>query len=166
MISEKNRMKRLGNQLLFTGPTILAFAAVIIIPFLYGVYMTFFSWNGVSSDMPFAGISNYVEVLRDDKFWASLWLTIKYVAATVILINVVAFTLAYLVTSGIKGQNFFRTVFFTPNLIGGLVLGFIWQFVFNHLFVAIGQKYGLALFSTTWLGDEHKAFWALVLVTV
>lgn len=166
MIAEKNRMKRLGNQVLFTGPTVLVFTAVIIIPFLYGIYLTFFSWDGISSSMPFVGGSNYVEVIQDSKFWASVWLTIKYVLATVILINGVAFLLAYLVTNGIKGENFFRAAYFTPNLIGGLVLGFIWQFMFNNLFTAIGDKTGLDLFSKTWLGDENLAFWALVIVTV
>jgi raffinose/stachyose/melibiose transport system permease protein len=128
--------------------------------------MTFFAWDGISSTMPFVGGDNYVEVIQDSKFWASVWLTIKYVAATVILINVIAFLLAYLVTAGIKGQNFFRAAYFTPNLIGGLVLGFIWQFVFNNLFTTIGEKTDLALFSKTWLGDETLAFWALVIVTV
>lgn len=166
MISEKQRAKRLYHRLLFTGPTLLAFFAVIVIPFLYGIYLTFFQWDGISSAMPFVGMNNYADVLEDEKFWTSIWLTIKYVLASVILINVIAFALAMLVTSGIRGQNFYRTAFFTPNLIGGLVLGFIWQFVFNHFLVAIGQKYGLPLFEKTWLGDETKAFWALVIVTV
>jgi len=166
MISEKNRLKRIGNQLFFTGPTLTAFAAVILAPFIYGIYMTFFTWDGISSDMPFAGFANYLGVFQDDKFWTSVWLTLKYVGATVILINVIAFLLSYLVTSGMRGQNFFRAAFFTPNLIGGLVLGFIWQFVFNNLFTTIGAKYDIALFSKTWLGDESLAFWALVIVTV
>lgn len=166
MIADKNRAKRLYHRLFFTGPTMLAFFAVIIVPFLYGIYMTFFQWDGISSTMPFVGFSNYAGVWHDDKFWTSIWLTVKYVLATVLLINAIAFLLALLVTSGIRGQNFFRTAFFTPNLIGGLVLGFIWQFVFNHFLVLLGQKYGLPLFDKSWLGDEHKAFWALVIVTV
>lgn len=107
VIAEKNHMRRLGNQVFFTGPTVLVFTAVIVIPFLYGIYLTFFAWDGVSSTMPFVGGSNYVEVMQDSKFWSSVWLTVKYVLATVILINGVAFLLAYLVTNGIKGENFF-----------------------------------------------------------
>ncbi|MCM3633316.1 MULTISPECIES: carbohydrate ABC transporter permease [Paenibacillus] len=166
MISEKNTVKRIGNQLLFTGPTLLAFIAVIIVPFIYGIYMTFFKWDGISSSMPYVGFNNYEAVFNDTKFWTSVWLTIKYVAASVFLINTVAFLLAYLVTMGIRGQNFFRTAFFSPNLIGGLVLGFIWQFMFNNFFTSIGEKFGWELFSKTWLGNETMAFWALVLVTV
>jgi len=166
MIHTNRRLKRMGNKLLFTGPAIFSFLAVVILPFLYGIYMTFFKWDGISSVKPFVGIKNYLEVFRDYDFWTSIALTFKYVIATVILINIIAFILAYLVTSGIKGQNFFRTIFFTPNLIGGLVLGFIWQFIFNNLLVTIGQKYGILLFSKTWLGDENKAFWALVIAAV
>lgn len=157
---------RLANRLFFTGPALFAFFAVIIVPFVYGVYMTFFQWDGISSDMPFVGFGNYIEVFRDGKFWASVWFTAKYVAASVILINAVAFALSYFVTSGYKAQNFFRTAFFTPNLIGGLVLGFLWQFIFNQFFVSAGQQFGWELFSKSWLGDETKAFWALVLVSV
>lgn len=104
--------------------------------------------------------------MQDEKFWTSIWLTIKYVAASVLLINVLAFALAYLVTTGVRGQNFFRASFFSPNLIGGLVLGFIWQFIFNIFLPSIGETYNWELFTKTWLGDETKAFWALVIVTV
>lgn len=166
MLSEWSFMKRLGHRLFFTGPALFCFFAVIIIPFMYGIYMTFFQWDGIASEMPFVGLANYAEVLQDAKFWDSVWLTIKYVGATVLLINAVAFFLAYAVTSGYRGQNFFRTAFFTPNLIGGLVLGFLWQFIFNHFLVNFGQKYDLLLFAKTWLGDEQRAFWALVIVTV
>lgn len=166
MLTEKKLSKRLGNQLLFTGPTLIAFISVIIVPFIYGIYMTFYKWDGISSTMPFIGFDNYVAVFQDNKFWTSVWLTIKYVAASVILINVLAFFLAYLVTAGISGQNFFRTSFFSPNLIGGLVLGFIWQFMFNVFLPSIGESNNWSLFTKTWLGDETKAFWALVIVTV
>lgn len=166
MLTERKFSRRIGNRLLFTGPTLIAFIAVIIIPFIYGIYMTFYEWDGISSTMPFAGFDNYKAVMQDEKFWTSIWLTIKYVAASVLLINVLAFALAYLVTTGVRGQNFFRASFFSPNLIGGLVLGFIWQFIFNIFLPSIGETYNWELFTKTWLGDETKAFWALVIVTV
>lgn len=166
MTDNKKSFKGIGNQLFFTGPTLLTFLAVIIIPFIYGVYMTLFKWDGISSTTPFVGGGNYLAVFKDSKFWASIGITAKYVLVVVILINVVAFISAYLVTSGIRAQSFFRTTFFAPNLIGGLVLGFIWQFLFNNFFVTLGQKYDILLFSKTWLGDPKKAFWALVIVTV
>ncbi|SDC16646.1 raffinose/stachyose/melibiose transport system permease protein [Paenibacillus sp. UNCCL117] len=166
MISEKSLARKIGNQLFYTGPTVLIFFMVMIVPFLYGIYLTFFKWDGISSDMPFVGLDNYLGVFRDAKFWSSMTITIKYVIATVFLINAVGFLLAFLVVTGIKRQNFFRAAFFTPSLIGGLVLGFLWQFLFNNFFVNIGNQYGIAMLSKSWLGNPDKAFWALVVVTV
>ena len=85
---------------------------------------------------------------------------------TVLLVNGLAFALAYLLTSGIRGQNFFRVGFFTPNLLGGVVLGFIWQFVFSRALVNFGRTTGIELFEGSWLSEPNKAFWALVVVTV
>ena len=104
--------------------------------------------------------------MRDAQFWKSLLLTFKYVIAVVVLVNVIAFLLAYILTRGIKGQNFFRAGFFTPNLIGGIVLGYIWQFVFSRVFVSIGETTGWSLFEISWLSTPNKAFAALVLVSV
>lgn len=142
------------------------FFAVVIIPFLYGVYLTLTDWDGVSEVKNFVGLENFGAVLRDGQFWSSLLLTFKYVIAVVVLVNVIAFLLAYLLTRGIKGQNFFRAGFFTPNLIGGIVLGYIWQFVFSRVFVSIGETTGWELFGVSWLSDPDKAFAALVLVSV
>lgn len=105
-------------------------------------------------------------MIRDKEFWTSLLLTFKYVIVVVILVNVIAFVIAYLLTRGIKGQNFFRAGFFTPNLIGGIVLGYIWQFVFSRVFVSIGESTGWEMFEASWLSDPNLAFAALVLVSV
>jgi len=93
-------------------------------------------------------------------------LTLKYVFFTVIFTNLIAFLLAYLLTSGIKGQSIFRVIFFTPNLIGGIILGFIWQFIFHNALPYVGRHLGISLISESWLATPEKAFWALVLVTV
>lgn len=145
---------------------LLFFAAVVIIPFLYGLYLTFTDWNGVSQVKHFIGLRNYAGVIKDTQFWTALLLTFKYVIVVVILVNVLAFAIAYLLTRGIKGQNFFRAGFFTPNLIGGIVLGYIWQFVFSRVFVNIGEATGFGVFEISWLSDPDKAFAAMVLVTV
>ena len=108
----------------------------------------------------------YGAVFQDTEFWSSLGLTLKYVVITVLLVNIIAFLLAYALTNGIKGQNFFRAGFFTPNLIGGVVLGFIWQFIFSRVIVQIGENLGWKIFSQSWLSDPTKAFWTLVIVTV
>ncbi len=114
----KTKINSLGNALFFTGPAMFAFITVVIVPFIYGLYITLYKWDGISSDKKYVGVENYLKVFMDKDFWISVGLTLRYVAIIVVLINVLAFILAYLVTSGIKGQNFYRTMFFTPNLIG------------------------------------------------
>ena len=150
----------------FALPGMFCFFAVVILPFVYGVYLTLTDWNGVSSVKNFVGPTNFLSVLKDSQFWTSLLLTFKYVIFVVIIVNIMAFAIAYLLTRGIKGQNFFRAGFFTPNLIGGLVLGYIWQFVFSRVFVGIGDATGWSLFESSWLSDPSLAFAALVLVSV
>ena len=151
---------------LFGLPGLFCFFAVVIIPFIYGVYLTFTDWDGVSSEKHFIWFENFKGVIRDGEFWTSLLLTFKYVIVVVILVNVIAFVIAYLLTRGIKGQNFFRAGFFTPNLIGGIVLGYVWQFVFSRVFVNIGESTGWELFEASWLSVPNLAFAALVLVSV
>ena len=161
------RSKHKGKDFcMFALPGMFCFFAVVIIPFLYGVYLTFTDWDGVSSEKNFIWFENFKGVIRDGEFWTSLLLTFKYVILVVILVNVIAFVIAYLLTRGMKGQNFFRAGFFTPNLIGGIVLGYIWQFVFSRVFVSIGESTGWGLFEASWLSDPDLAFAALVLVTV
>ncbi|WP_313999596.1 sugar ABC transporter permease [uncultured Paenibacillus sp.] len=166
MIAEKSKIKRLGNQLFFTGPTIFLFTVAVLVPFVYGFYLTLMKMTSPVSPLEFSGLANYKVAFEDPQFWDSMWLTIKYVGATIVLVNVIGFALAYLVTSGIRSQNFFRTALFTPNLIGGLLLGYIWQFIFVQSLPTIGEKFGIELLRLGWLGDEKLAFWALVIVTI
>ncbi len=159
-------LERLKNLSIFALPGCLVFCAVVILPFVYGFYLTLSDWNGVSNTKNMVGFANYAAVLWDAQFWSSMALTLKYVIVSLILVNAAAFLLAYILTNGLKGQNFFRTGFFTPNLIGGVVLGFIWQFVFSRVMVNLGEHTGWGIFSTSWLSDPDKAFWSLVIVTV
>lgn len=162
----RKKSEKTKNLCIFALPGIFVFCAVVIIPFIYGFYLTLTDWNGVSQVKNMVGMSNYLEVFKDAEFWNSMLLTLKYVFFSVILVNTVAFILAYMLTNGIKGQNFFRTGFFTPNLIGGVVLGFIWQFIFSRVLVNFGTATGIGIFSTSWLSDPNKAFWSMVIVTV
>ena len=151
---------------MFALPGMFCFFAVVIVPFIYGVYLTLTDWDGVAKVKNFIGLKNFAGVMHDKQFWTSLLLTFKYVIVVVVLVNVIAFLIAFLLTRGMKGQNFFRAGFFTPNLIGGIVLGYIWQFVFSRVFVKIGETTGWQLFEVSWLSDPSKAFAALVLVSV
>ncbi|AZO93618.1 sugar ABC transporter permease [Halocella sp. SP3-1] len=165
-MNEKGFFNKLKIYLIFAGPTTFAFFAVIIIPFIFGIYLTFTDWNGLSSTYSFVKIANYISILYDSAFWTSFLLTLKYVFYTVVIVNVMAFTLGYFLTSGIKGENFLRAGFFIPNLIAGIVLGLIWRFIFSRVLVYLGQNVNLGIFSTSWLGNPDKAFWTLVIVSV
>ena len=150
---------KIQQYLMFAGPSTLLFLAVVIVPFLYGFYLTMTSWDGVSITKTFVGFQNFVDAFKDADYWAAMGRTVIYSVFAVILINIVAFALAYLVTQGIKGQNFFRAGFFVPNLIGGIVLGYVWKFVFNRAFVAIFNQPSL-------LGTTNGAMFCLILVSV
>ena len=158
--------EKIKNLLIFALPGCFAFCAVVIIPFIYGFYLTLTDWDGVSKVKNIIGGANYSAAILDAQFWSSMALTLRYVFFSVIFVNLLAFILAYALTNGLKGQNFFRTGFFTPNLIGGVVLGFIWQFVFSRVLVNVGEATGWGIFSSSWLSDPNKAFWSLVVVTV
>ena len=166
MTNEKSFFGKLKTYLIYAGPGTFAFFTVMIIPFIYGIYLTFTNWNGVADVHNFIGLQNYAEVFKDAAFWTSLWLTIKYAIATVVITNVVAFLLAYVLTTGLKGENFYRAGFFTPNLIGGIILGFIWQFIFSNILVYIGNNFNIPFFSTSWLADPTRALWTLIIVSV
>ena len=150
---------KIRQYLMFAGPGTVLFLAVVIVPFLYGLYLTLTSWDGVSATKPFVGFENFAAAFQDSAYWEAMGRTVIYSVFAVVLINIVAFALAYLVTQGIKGQNFFRAGFFVPNLIGGIVLGYVWKFVFNRAFVALFS--GTSLLSTT-----NGAMFCLILVSV
>ena len=156
---------KVKQYLIFGGAGTVLFLAVVIAPFLYGLYLTLTSWDGVSRSKPFVGLQNFAAAFQDSTYWQAMGRTIVYSVFAVVLINVVAFALAYLVTSGVKGQNFFRAGFFVPNLIGGIVLGYVWQFVFNRAFVAIGKAITGGT-TVSLLSTPHGAMFCLILVSV
>lgn len=151
---------------MFAGISTIVFGLVVIVPFVYGLYLTFTSWDGVSKTKPFVGLANYSTAFHDADYWAALGRTVIYSAVAVILVNIVAFVLAFLVTRGLKGQNFFRAGFFVPNLIGGIVLGYIWKFVFNRAFVALGTAIGSGVLSVSWLSTPTGAMICMIIVSV
>src|SRR5690242_9982446 len=144
MNNDKSIKNNILTYLIYAGPATFAFLTVMIIPFIYGIYLSLTNWDGVSSVHNFVVLDNYIKVFQDTKFWDSFGFTILYVIFTVILINIVSFLLAYVLTSGVKGQNIFRTGFFTPNLISGITLGFIWQFIFNNVLVYLGNTFNIS----------------------
>lgn len=122
----------------FALPTFLAFAVAFLIPFVLGIYLSFTEFTTVT-DATFVGFSNYIAAFTEDNnFLNALWFTVKFAVVAIITVNLFAFLLALVLTKGIKGTNFFRAVFFMPNLIGGIVLGYIWQVIINGLLLFVG----------------------------
>ncbi|MGG1365710.1 carbohydrate ABC transporter membrane protein 1, CUT1 family [Priestia megaterium] len=164
---KSKNLKNVGLFALFVGPALLAFCVIVLIPFFTGIYYSFTDWNGVNGTINWVGLDNFKYLFTEDKqFQQSFWITTKYTVVAIILTNVVGFVLAILVTQMLKTRNILRTVFFMPNLIGGLLLGFVWQFIFVKGFASIGQITGISLFELPWLGDAKTAFWGIVIVSV
>ncbi len=156
---------------LFLAPVLLAFALVIVVPFFLGVFYSFTNWSSsakVDGGLQFIGFQNYAESFRDPAFAHSFGVTIVYTVLNMVFINFMAFALAMLVTSKIKLRKIYRVGFFVPNLIGGLILGYIWQFIFNNAVPFLGKVVPLfASMSSAEnliLGKSSTAVMALVIV--
>ena len=141
---------------IFVLPTIIAFTIGFIAPFLLGVYLSFCKFTTVT-DAKFIGLANYVKIFEESDFTHSLVFTVLFTIVTVVLINVLAFAVAMLLTKGFRGTNVFRTVFFMPNLIGGIILGYIWQLLLNGI---------LSIFDRTLTYSAIYGFWGLVILTL
>ncbi len=139
---------------IFVLPTFAAFLIGFIIPFIMGIYLSFCKFTTVT-DAKLVGFSNYLKVFQDPTFVHALWYTALFTIVSVITINLFAFTIAMLLTKAMKGTNVFRTVFFMPNLIGGIVLGYIWQLILNGV---------LLYFNRTLTYSATYGFWGLVIL--
>lgn len=139
---------------LFLLPTIIAFCIGFIYPFIKGVYLSFCKFT-TTSDATFIGIENYIKAFSDKSFLYAFIYTSAVAVVSIIVINVLAFAIAYALTRSIKGANIFRTVFFMPNLIGGIVLGYIWSMIFNGI---------LSRFGTSIATNTAWGFWGLIIL--
>ncbi len=140
---------------LFVLPTLIAFAIAFVIPFLMGIYLSFTEFTTVS-DAKWVGLSNYIKAFKgNEDFINALWFTVKFTVISVISINLFSFLIALLLTRKISGTNIFRTIFFMPNLIGGIVLGYIWQLIINGVLLRFGVDITF---------DANYGFWGLVIL--
>lgn len=154
---EEKQMQKLLKKYfpVFVLPTLIAFAIAFVIPFVMGVGLSFAKFT-VITKLNWVGFDNYIKIFTIDKnFLNALWFTVRFTVVSVLTVNVLAFALAKLLTKGIKGTNLFRTVFFMPNLIGGIVLGYIWQILINGILM----KFGVTL-----TFDAKYGFWGLVIL--
>ena len=139
---------------IFVLPTLIAFSFAFIIPFVMGVYLSFCKFKTITNAQ-FVGLENYIKIFADKDFVNAFGFTLKFSVVSIITINVFAFILALALTRKIKGTNLFRTVFFMPNLIGGIILGYIWQQMIN----AVLLKY-----DTTLMANPTYGFWGLIIL--
>ena len=138
----------------FLGPVLVAFAIGFVWPFIQGIYLSLCKFKLIS-DAKFIGFDNYIKAFQDENFLRSFWYTALFALVSLVIINVLAFAVAYALTQGIKGSNIFRTVFFMPNLIGGIVLGYIWSMIFDGI---------LSKFGTSILQNSTWGFWGLIIL--
>lgn len=139
---------------IFVLPTLIAFSFAFIIPFVMGVYLSFCKFKTITNAQ-FVGLANYIKIFADKDFVNAFGFTLKFSVVSIVTINVFAFILALALTRKIKGTNLFRTVFFMPNLIGGIILGYIWQQMIN----AVLLKY-----ETTLVANPTYGFWGLIIL--
>ena len=147
------RQTRLWSPL-FMGPVVAAFIIGFVWPFIQGIYLSFCKFKTISK-AEFIGFDNYVKAFQDPSFTHAFWYTALFAVTSLVFINVLAFAVAYALTQGIKGSNLYRTVFFMPNLIGGIVLGYIWSMIFDGI---------LSRYGTSILLESKYGFWGLIIL--
>lgn len=163
----KHQFKHSATFWIFLTPVLVAFTLVVFIPFVLGFYYSFTNWSSSPRPIDFIGFANYEKSLADPRFHYSFLITCLYTVLNMVAVNVIAFLLALLVSSQIRGRNVYRAAYFIPNMIGGLVLGFVWQFLFNAAVPVIASALGLDWFAAPehlFLADSTTALIAMVIV--
>ena len=161
----RDRKRELATDALFLGPAVALFAMIVVASFILGIYYAFTDWNGISLQSSWVGWDNFRTIFTDDpQVGYSALFTLRLTLTAVVLSNAIGLGLALLVTRAIKFANGLRAVFFLPNVIGGIILGFIWRFIFTSAFPAVGELTGWGFFQLPWLGDAFTGFWAIIIV--
>ncbi|MCX7772833.1 MAG: sugar ABC transporter permease [Clostridia bacterium] len=149
---------------LFLGPCLIALAVVVAVPTVIGLFYSFTTWDGIN-EMKMTGLENFKGLFKDKLFWQSFGFTGLYAIVAVILINMTGLALAMLVTAKFVGKNALRTTLYIPNLIGGLILGYIWSFIFTDAFSTLGSVLHIKWLQG-WLSNTQTGFWGLVILSV
>lgn len=163
---KKKTGKNIRNFICFTGPALFFFLAIIGAAFIMGVQLSFTDWDGLAVSYNYVGLENYISAFRDSEFTNSMVKTFQYVLFVVVITNIIAFLIALGLTRGIKAKGVFRVGFFTPNLIGGVVLGLVWKFVFSTALPSMGDFLNIAFLKHNLLSQSGTAFGSLIIVAV
>ncbi len=162
-----NRKTRSAAEyILFLLPMCILFTVIGLVPFLEGIRLSFRDWNGISSSSNFVGLQNYFNIFRDKDFGRACLFSLKFVICSVILVNIIGLAMALAVNSKLKSKNVVRTVFFLPQLIGGLVVGYIWKFIFSNVLPQLAEVTHLSFLDAGWFTSPTYAFIALLIVFV
>lgn len=160
-------LQGIKDDVIFMGPGFLFFTGIVLISFFMGVFYSFTEWNGVNREPIWIGIENYIEIFQGDSQAAtSAVFTAKFTAVSVVIANTLAFFLGLALVQPLKSANVLRTIIFLPNVIGGIILGFVWRFIFTNSVPSLGAVTEIALFQLPWLGTPETGFWASVVVFV
>ncbi len=162
-----NKARETKLLLLFLVPALIFYSMFVIIPVVTGLSYSFTDWNGLNPNYKFIGLDNFVKAITDDKYFlASIKFTLKYVLAMVVLTNILGLSLALLIDSRKKSKNFFRTVFFLPNMISYLIGAYIWQFIFRKVLGELAENRFFGFLDQPWLGNPDFSFWAVVMMSL
>ncbi|MBL8966315.1 MAG: sugar ABC transporter permease [Spirochaetaceae bacterium] len=151
-------------KVLFVLPCVFAFTMVILVPFFYGLFFSMTNWNGVSETTKFVGFLHFGKVFTQPAFIHAFLASAAYTAINVTLVNAAGFALALVVTGNLRFRNFYRAGFFAPYLIGGIVLGYIWQFLFNSAIPALGKALSIEALQVSFLSRADSVIWAMSFV--
>lgn len=158
--------KRMATYYWMTIPAVLLFFLFLTLPAIQGVFYSFTNWNGFGKEYDFVGIRNYVSLFTDNVVGEAYWFTIKYAVVVTIFINIFSLLIAVGLNSRIKFRNFFRGVYFLPNILSVLIVGYIFNYLFSNVFTVWGQTLGINWLSTNILGNDSLAWIGIVIVAV
>ncbi|MFL0266896.1 carbohydrate ABC transporter permease [Candidatus Clostridium radicumherbarum] len=159
--------KKYLSLLFFIAPALILYITFFVIPMISGVYYSFTDWNALNQTFKFLGLKNYIEAIKDDKYFMdSIIFTLKYAVVLVVSQNIFAIALAVLIDSKKRGNGFFRTIFFIPNMISMIISSFVWVFIFTKVLSEISTKTHIAFLNSSWLGEPKLAFIAILIVSL
>lgn len=168
-VPSKRKQKKKGAELAFyimTIPAVILFALFHTFPALQGMYYSFTNWDGISFTYDFVGLKNYINMFKDENILNAYWFTLKFAVVSTILVNILSLTIAVGLNAKIKGRNFFRGIYFLPNVLGVLIVGYIFNYIFANAVPVIGQALNIDSLSTNILGNESTAWIGIVIVAV
>jgi len=162
----KSRLKyrQISDYILFMGPSITIFTILFLIPLMGEILYSFTDWNGVAAKFNFVGLYNYIRTFRDKTYWKAMWFTVKFSFFVVVISNLLAFGWALILSRELPLRNFWRALIYVPRIVGGVILGFLWRFIFQNVLVQFGEWSGISWFSQKWFTTPESSFWALVIV--